>query len=189
MNSNLLGLANSLGVVLSDRSCYHSHVWDGSSLALCYQTPIFAHPGDVEPIEISKPKIFSDFDLCHELAHWMIAEKSERVFPEYGLGWQTQHPYYANGGQPYSSKMEGLLSKQEQEIREARAYFLTLHLCERYCIMVPRISRLDHFDNYYTNHTDHPFRPEEAITLAWKSIIWLYERQFISDAPKMGVAA
>lgn len=67
------------GIPTSSRSCYLSVLWNGRDLAL--NTTREDEEGD--PLEVVP---LSDFDVLHEIAHYVVASPVEREFPEFGMG-------------------------------------------------------------------------------------------------------
>ncbi len=136
-----MDLASRHGIPLSDRSCYDGYVWDGLTLALNFHKPTWDE--DYERIvSMGDPVPFDDFDLAHEIAHFVVADPVEREFPEWGCmvgivghgatgGLSFGKARTANQVAQMNSLMDGVLTKEEQNFREACADFLAVHWCDQ----------------------------------------------------------
>lgn len=172
MNNHLRNLAESYGVPLSDRSCYNSHIWNGKTLALNFQREVWDDEGE-RLLFVGDPQPLPDFDLAHEIAHWVVANPVEREFPEYGGDWLTYSPYIANGGLTggeLAKNWEGVLNREEQNFREACADFLGVYWCDIFGIEVKEEWRPI---NKYSNYTGKLYE------VGWEAIIWLRKEGWI----------
>ena len=70
MHPKVLALSRHFGVPIKERGCVFHHVFDGKSIA--------THGSKGE---------FTDHDLLHEIAHFVVAAPEQRDLPEYGLGY------------------------------------------------------------------------------------------------------
>lgn len=106
-------------IPLSDRSCTDDFLWDGKTIA------IYRSDNEVEE------KLMLDAaDILHEVAHFLVASPVEREFPDWGC--DNFGFFGAVGGYTYykdAEKFVGVLTKSEQQWREACADFLGCYLC------------------------------------------------------------
>lgn len=175
-------LAETYSVPLSDRSCYRSYLWNGKTLATKWQREVWSANYDtLESVE--PPQEIEDFTMLHEIAHYVVAEEVEREFPEYGclvLGDLNSNPdlllEFGYGSAKYKLKteeMEGVLTSEEQNFREACADFLAVYWCDLYGLPVKNDWRPINKYNKY---------PVELYEAGWRAIIWLREKGLMSNA-------
>lgn len=90
MHSKVLELAKHFGVAFADRNACENHIFDGKTIAIRGGWPDVIDENcdcvyqDYDGPE-RKPRIFSDHDLLHEVAHYAVAFPEQRDLPEYGL--------------------------------------------------------------------------------------------------------
>lgn len=176
---NLRWFIKTMGIPVSDRSCHNSYLWDGETLALNWQRENWNEDCS-KLLSLQEPESIDDFTLAHEAAHWIVASPVEREFPEYGcmLGIDPR----ANGGLPWDtvtwgspqwklleSRQWGVLTREEQDFREACADFLAVYWCDLFRIEVEPEARPV---NKYT-------RTPKLIETAWNAIIWLRDNHLL----------
>lgn len=126
MHPFVANLIEKYNIPTSNRSCYLSRIWNGKDLALFYEG--FTDEGET-------PRLYrmEDFDILHEIAHFVVATPVEREFPEYGL--ETAYTHGASGRDwslIHSEKerhlaleeAKGVLTPRENTFRELTADFL-----------------------------------------------------------------
>lgn len=177
-------VAKKYGVRLGERSCYHSYVWNGEDLALFYTKELWDDEYEFAGLDPTLYPIGED-QLLHEIAHHVVADKLEREFPEFGMDLMNWGPYYITGGRepPFNENWEadphwrGVLTREEQDFREAFADLLGCYWCDQYGIPV-------HEKAYPTYKYVQPYQgdiiPEVSMhEHGWRAIIRLREMGLI----------
>lgn len=149
MNKKVKDLFNYFGMPCSERSCTNNYVWNGRNLATRYHIWNSGH--------IRKFYAISDFQLCHELAHWLVADSTQRTLPEYGLAILGE--FGANGGQESETFQSGILPTEEQEYQETLSYLLGLDLALQSSCRIPEDNKL-HNSVYYLKRSEREKLPE-----------------------------
>lgn len=131
-SQRIIEFVRSRGMPISmERNAAFSFVWNGRDLAL-YS---FAPAEDGFPSQI---KIMEDWELLHELAHWLVADEEERAMFEYGCD-PVMTEYIASGFNDYGTPVShGVLEPEEQDRREEKAYFLGILLCYQLGVSFPK---------------------------------------------------
>lgn len=179
MHPKLRALADKVGMPVSERSSYNSYLWDGKTLALNWQREVWDEDFLVLQ-RVEDPQPYDDFTLAHEIAHWVVADPVEREFPEYasfigidgratgGLRWDNKK-FGTSEWLQQASLQEGLLTREEQDFREACADFLGVHWCDQFGIPVAEEARP------VVKYAKNPI----LCRVAWEAIIWLRERNMM----------
>lgn len=156
MNELILSIAWRFGVPLSSRSCTDSYFYDGKTIATTYRKD-----GQLLPIP--------DFNIIHNIGHWVVAETWHRDLPEFGMCLSFE--FGATGGlnlDQQEQAADGLLDIGEQNHLEAMAYFLGYNLCLLARIPIPSESQVE--NSFY------PSNPQ----LSQKAIFELAKRNLLS---------
>lgn len=149
---NIQQLADRVGVQLSTRSVSGGFKWDGKTIGTQYQDWMYDYDDygwqknreDAELLNYipqfkAELKPMKVDDLCHEIAHWVVALPWCRDLPEYGLGIVDDGYSNANGGwhlqtdwdeKDYATQ-DGLLDEQDRRDQEHLAFALGLHYCHK----------------------------------------------------------
>lgn len=150
------------GIPTSSRSCYLSVLWNGKDLAL--NTTREDEEGD--PLEVVP---LSDFDLLHEIAHYVVASPVEREFPEFGMGIAFIH---GAAGWDWSrlkgrerelaeESSKGVLTKEEANFREYAADFLGCYWATQMGMEVP------------ANYWPHVKYADERAGEVYRALLWV----------------
>ncbi len=119
MASKLYTYAAAHGIVIENRSCSGSYIWDGKSIANHY------HTYDRLTDDASFMKVnFTDWQLSHEIAHWIAAYPQFRHLPEYGM---------RSGTNLGCLPLLPVLPWQDEVLQEKRARRLGLTIYEKCC--------------------------------------------------------
>lgn len=135
---NVLRFLESKGLNIKVSFRYSSDSWcyDGDSIAL------MKHGKIEKEGEIYDEVNYTEHDILHEIAHWIVASNEQRLFPEYGLALGIVDQYalgtYKDGirdqngiltSEAYSSDIfDGFLDKEEQELQEFVTQKITIFL-------------------------------------------------------------
>lgn len=186
MHPQLRRIAEQYGVPLSERSCCNDYMYDGNTIATNYQKENWDERFE-KLLSLSDPIPIPDEWMAHEIAHWVVADPVERTFPEYGCQIGIV-PFGANGnlrwdkvtfGSAEYKRMidfsSGVLTHEEQELREICADFLGVYWCDLIGIPITDDARpLNKCIDSITN-------PHSAYSVekGWRAIVWLRERNLI----------
>lgn len=181
MHSGLREIANRFQAPLSDRSCLNGYIYDGKTIATNFQKETW-DDNCKKVLSVSDPLPIPDDWMAHEIAHWVVADPTEREFPEYGcalgiVGFGAYPLKFQGVAESLEYKRleslaEGLLQKEEQEFREHCADFLAVHWCDQ--LGIPVIEEGRPINKFLSPKYEH-YRIEDG----WKAIIWLRERGLI----------
>ena len=121
--------------------------------------------------ELSHPvlKVMEDWELLHELAHWLVATPSERKLPEYGCD-PIMVEYMASGYLDLGKPAErGQIAVSIQDWREERAYFLGMLFCYQLGVSFP-IENHPLNSSYYKRNDSSGDEEEEEGTMTLREV-------------------
>lgn len=141
-------LAEEHGVQIEERCASDSWTFDGKSIATYFK---------YSTGEIVR---YTDHDLLHEIAHYVLAAPEQRDLPEYGLVWGiASGTSYGPLGGFWRDKhgnlkdtvlqiREGVVDWEEQEIQEKCVHFLCIIWGQKYGISSSICEDLDYSSNW-----------------------------------------
>ena len=185
-------LATKYGIKIAERCASDSFVFDGETLATwyCKGGRAFVDPFDGQAYPEGEHIRYTDHDLLHEIAHFVVAEPCQKDLPEYGLfvgiGNEGIRSYANAEFQKLLPDYQGLVDSKEQDIQEYMVHFLCAYWGQKYGIS-PKFSShpesatgasWEAYLLYKTNEYNERFVETEQ---SWKALFRLQE--MLAGAP------
>lgn len=148
MNQDLKKLFDRHGMPLSQRSCTGDYLWNGESLATRF------HIWENKAANWRKYFPINDFQMCHELAHWLMADADQQNLPEYGMA--ILGDFGTTGGfspEDFDKNRSGFLPEKEQDYLESLSYLLGYEFALACQVPIPYESKFQ-VSIYYLNRNE-----------------------------------
>jgi hypothetical protein len=174
LHPKVVELANQFGVKLANRSCFDSNAFDGETIALAFtkgRWELNEDPAKDVHIQISS-HYFSDHEVLHEIAHFVVAEPEQKDLPEYGLF----------NILPSTKPNPMVVDEEESNIQECMAQYLCIKWGTEYNITCrffsEKFTESENWESYW-NYKHSKEEVERFGNEKWTALVRLREKGLI----------